>query len=241
MMKTSKTPLILLPTLAVSLAMLACSLPGASPTATVASPATLAPAPTATEVAAPTEEPTAAVTAAVSGDARDELIAAINAAKTAGPYHVVSSLTSPTTSVNEHGDVILPDKFHIFATINTLPEREYLIIGSNTWVGTGGTLTATQVDISSFVDAFINTFDPDKISNVVLVGTEDVNGTPAKHFTFTYTNNISGVDILSNVDMWVGVDNGLPIKQVIAGTANGNPYQAQQDITYDPSITIEAP
>jgi hypothetical protein len=76
---------------------------------------------------------------------------------------------------------------------------------------------------------------------VVLVGVEDLSGTSAKHFTFTYTNNISGTEIVNTVNMWVSVDSGLPIKQVIDGTANGTPYQAAQDITYDPSITIEAP
>lgn len=239
-MRALKTPWMFVPVLVLATAMLACAVPGApAPTATVA------PAPTdlpATEAPTAAAEPTeTATTVGAPSDAKAELVAAIQAALTAGPYSVVSSLTSATTSVNEHGDVILPDKFHLFATIGSAAEREYLIIGSASYIKVGDQWVQSPTDLSGMLQNFVNTFDPDKISDVVLVGTEDVSGTAAKHYTFTYTNDISGVTIQNTVNMWVGVDNGLPIKQVIDGTANGAPYEAAQTITYDPSITIEAP
>jgi hypothetical protein len=238
-----KRSLLVLPVVMLALTSLACAVPGApAPTATAA-PTVAAPPTDVPATVEPTAavEPTVEVTAAVSSDAKAELVAAIQAALTAGPYNVVSSLVSATTNVQEHGDVILPDKFHLFASLNGIPEREYLIVGGVSYTKVGDQWVQSPTDLSGFLQNFVNTFDPDKISNVILVGIEDLSGTSAKHFTFTYTNEISGVTIENTVNMWVGVDSGLPLKQVIDGTANGHPYQAIQTIKYDPTITIVAP
>jgi len=237
-MRTLKNRLMFVPVLMTSLAMLACAVPGTAPTATVVP--TVAAPPTDVPV---TEEPTAEVvpTEVVSGDARDELLRAIEAAKTSGPYRIVSSLVSGSTNVQEHGEVIPPDRYHLVATINTLPEREYIIIGPTTYLKAGDQWTSNTSDTAALVQGFINSFEPDQISDVSLLGIEDLNGVQAKHFQFTYTNTVSGVLITNTINMWVGVDNGLPLKQVIDGLSNGNPYHAEQTIEYDPSITIEAP
>ncbi len=225
--------LMLLPCLISALAMLAClGSPGTPPTATVAA------APTAT-VPAATAVPTAAGSS--SDDARAALLRALQASQTAGPYRVVSSITSGTSTIAMHGEVILPDRFHLFSSNAGAPEREYIIIGSATYAKVGDQWSQVQIDLSDLVDNFINSLNPENISDVRLVGPEDANGTPALAYTFIYTNTIGGVQITNSDETWVGLDNGLPVKQVVDGELNGTAYHTEQAVEYDPSITIEAP
>jgi hypothetical protein len=176
-----------------------------------------------------------------SVDARTAVLNAIQAHLTAGPYQVIASITSGTTTTAMHGEVVLPDKFHLFSTLSGGPEREYIIIGSTTYAKVGGQWAQLQIDLSGMLANFIDRLDPEAISDVRLVGSEDVNGTPTFVYIYTYTNTVEGTLITSKVKMWVGVDSGLPLKQVVNGEVNGVNYQSEQTITYNSSIIIEAP
>jgi hypothetical protein len=176
-----------------------------------------------------------------SVDARTAVLNAIQAHLTAGPYVVVASITSGTTSTAMHGEVILPDKFHLFSSLSGGPEREYIIIGSLTYAKVGGRWAKLQIDLSGMLANFINRLDPEAISDVRLVGPEDINGIPALAYTYTYTSTVQGTLITNKDEMWVGVDNGLPVKQVVDGELNGVVYHSEQTITYNPSVSIEAP
>jgi hypothetical protein len=214
----SRKSRILFPSLILSLAIAACA-----PT----------PAQTATPGSTPGETP--------SGDARTAVLRAIRAHLTAGPYRVVASTTAGENSVAMHGEVILPDRFHLFSSVSGAPEREYIIIGSATYANMNGHWSLLQIDLSSLLSIFIDRLDPDAISDVRLVGSDDVNGTPALAYTYTYTNTINGALITNQDGIWVGVDNGLPLKQVVDGEVSGTAYHSEQVIEYDSGITIEAP
>jgi hypothetical protein len=194
-------------------------------------------------IATPASTPTDSSTigSSPSVDARTAVLHAIQAHLTAGPYRVVASTTSGTTTTMMHGEVILPDRFHLFMSISGGAEREYIIIGSATYAKEGDQWLQLQIDLSGLLANFIDRLDPDAISDVRLVGPEEVNGTPALAYTYTYTSTIEGTLITNHDEMWVGVDNGLPIKQVIDGELNGTVYHMEQTIEYDASIIIEAP
>jgi hypothetical protein len=153
---------------------------------------------------------------------------------------VVSRISSGSSTTAMHGEVILPDRFHLFSSSAGV-EREYIIVGSATYARAGDEWHQVQLDLSSFIDSFINTLHPESISEVQLVGPQDVNGAPTLVYSFIYTNTIEGTLITNHDQTWVSVTSGLPVKQTVEGELNGTAYHTEQDIEYDPSITIEAP
>jgi len=174
-------------------------------------------------------------------DARAAVLQAIQAHLDAGPYRVVASITAGAATTAIHGEVILPDRFHLFSSNSGGPEREYIIIGSATYARMNGEWSPLQIDLSGLIANFIDHVDPETISDVRLAGPEDVNGTPALAYTYTYTNTIDGTLITSQGKIWVGAASGLPLKQAVDGEAGGTAYHSEQTIEYDSSITIEAP
>jgi hypothetical protein len=176
-----------------------------------------------------------------SGDARAAVLQAIQAHLAAGPYRVTASTTAGENTIAMHGEVILPDKFHLFSSVSGGPEREYIIIGPATYAHVNGVWSSLQLDLSGMVANFIDRLDPTTISDVVRVGPEDVNGTPAIAYTFTYTNTIDGALITNQDKLWVGMESGLPVKQAVDGDSDGTAYHSEQVIEYDSTITIEAP
>jgi hypothetical protein len=176
-----------------------------------------------------------------SGDARAAVLQAIQAHLTAGPYRVVASITAGAATTAMHGEVILPDRFHLFSSNSGGPEREYIIIGSATYAHVNGAWTPVQLDLSGMIANFIDRVDPTAISDVLLVGPDAVNGTPALAYTYTYTNTVNEALITNHDKIWVGTASGLPLKQVVDGEVSGTAYHSEQTIVYDSSITISAP
>ncbi|MGB7540317.1 MAG: hypothetical protein WBM17_17375 [Anaerolineales bacterium] len=185
--------------------------------------------------------PTPGSTPSPSGDARAAVLQAIQAHLAAGPYRVVAATTAGENTVAMHGEVILPDKFHLFSSVSGGPEREYIIIGSATYAHVNGQWTPVQIDLSGLIANFIDRLDPTAISDVLLAGPDAVNGTPALAYTYTYTNTVEGALITNHEKIWVGTSSGLPIKQVVDGEVSGTAYHSEQTIEYDSSITIAAP
>ncbi len=175
------------------------------------------------------------------GDARAAVLQAIQAHLTAGPYRVVASTTAGENTVAIRGEVVLPDKFHLFSSVSGGPEREYIIIGSATYAKVNGAWTPVQLDLSGLISEFIDRLDPTAISDVLLVGPNSVNGTPALAYTYTYAKTVNGAMITNHDEIWVGTSGGLPLKQVVDGEVSGTAYHSEQTIVYDSSITIVAP
>ena len=189
----------------------------------------------------PAGTPVPGSTALPSVDARTTVLQAIQAHLDAGPYRVVASITAGAALTAMHGEVILPDRFHLFSSNSGGPEREYIIIGSSTYAKMEGVWTPLRLDLSGMLANFIDRLDPAAISEVLFVGPEDVNGTPALAYTYTYTNTIDGSLIINHGKIWVGTAGGLPLRQVVDGEVSGTAYHSEQTIEYDSSITIEAP
>jgi hypothetical protein len=190
---------------------------------------------------APTPTPGPTTGGATPGDARAAVLQAIQAHLAAGPYRVVASTTAGDNTVAMHGEVILPDRFHLFSSVSGAPEREYIIIGPATYANMNGAWSPLPIDLSGMVANFIDRLDPAAISDVRLVGPDAVDGTPAIAYTYTYTNTVDGALIANHEKIWVGVASGLPVKQTVDGEAGGTAYHSEQVIEYDSGITIEAP
>ena len=74
-------------------------------------------------------------------------------------------------------------------------------------------------------------------TNVALVGTDTVNGTAAQ--VYAYTTRLDNQAI--SVKLWVDTATGLPVQIQSDSQRNGETVHGIETITYDPSITIDAP
>jgi hypothetical protein len=81
----------------------------------------------------------------------------------------------------------------------------------------------------------------DGIKDVKLAGPDSVNGVPSFVYTYTTSIDLGGSQITSNIKLWVGVANGLPLKQEVDGEFAGVKSHTVQLVEYDKTIKIEAP
>jgi hypothetical protein len=81
----------------------------------------------------------------------------------------------------------------------------------------------------------------DMIQTVKLIGTEILNGIPARIYEYTFAGDLSGVHTEGTSRLWVAEDDGLPIKQVTTGTSGGYSATTTQSIDYNPTLTVRAP
>ena len=211
-----------------------------TPADTVA-PTTAGPTLAATEAPAAipaTVAPT--VAAAPASNARQTVLNALTAVAQAGPYRVTSTTTTDKgNTVKMTGEIILPDRFHMVTN-----GRETIIVGKKTWVKQGDQWQEFPMDVGSVLSGMMGSMTPDvekSISDVQEIGPDTVNGTAAIVYQFTSAVDVGGQPIKSTVKVWIAKASGLPIQQEIEGDYGGIKSQTVQQITYDPSIKIEAP
>jgi hypothetical protein len=219
----------------------ATALPAATiaPVVTLAPEATVATAMTAVEATATTAPDTASQP---GGEA--VLLKALKAAQKAGPYRTTTMVESPSGSITVTGEIIPPDRIHLSNNFGG-QSSETTIIGSRLWTKAGDTWTEapSSPQITQTLDQFAK--DPEslgvKITNVKLVGQDTVNGTPASVYSYDSSFGEGADAYTANAKIWIGVANGLPLKQESTGAPGGVKSKTTQVIVYDPSITIEPP
>src|SRR3954454_6140006 len=207
--------------------------------ATTAPEATAAPEATVAETVNTTVA-TNATTAAESpgqsdGDAKAVLLKALKSAQKAGPYRTTTMVESASGSITITGEIIPPDRVHLSSNFGG-QSSETTIIGSRLWtkVGTTWTESPSSPQITQTLDQFAK--DPESlgvtIANVKLVGQDTVNGTPA--LVYSYDSSFGqGADAYTpNAQIWIGVANGLPLKQESSGAPGGVKSKTSQMIEY---------
>ena len=250
--------MLALPVMAFALAACGGSTPSSSapasggatsvPAATVASAATRAPAATAASTATSASAATPTTSpAAVSGSARDAVIAAMRKQLTVGPYRSKTKVTSDKTTMDIVGDVIPPDRMRVASTINGRVTEQIYIgnqgwnkIGAGAWTAVNSALITTtlmQINGSAFAD--IEAI----ITDVKSAGADTVDG--AKTLVYTYVSDLSKaatpMNLKSTIKVWINETTGLIVKNEISGTAAGVTSKTVQTVEYDKSITIEPP
>ncbi|MBN2086199.1 MAG: hypothetical protein JW748_13350 [Anaerolineales bacterium] len=120
------------------------------------------------------------------------------------------------------------------------PEREYIVIDPAAYAKKSGGRSSPRIDQSRMLANFVDRLDMETTATSGR-GPEDVTGTPALAYTFTYTNTVNGALITNHDKIRVGAASGLPVKQVVDGETSGTAYHSEQVIEHDSTITIEAP
>ena len=225
------------PTAATTAAPAVTPVPAATkaPAVATAIPPTVAPAATSAPAAAP----------APSGNAKEAIIAAMQATLKAGPYRTKSTIVSDSGTINMIGEFIPPDKLHTTMKAADF-EMENVIIGDQGWIKQNGKWAVSPMSGKTVLQSAFLALTTEQlditISDAKALGAEAVNGEPARVYTFTSTTDLgeSG-KIISAVKLWVNARSGLPVKQEIAGEAGGIKSNTVQMIEYDPTISVVPP
>ncbi len=181
---------------------------------------------------------TAAPVPLAGGDPKQAVFNAINAVQKAGPYRTHATITSGDKTITSSGEFIPPDRIHINAN-----GQEIIAIGSKGYTKVNGKWVASTMDASAFISSMQGglTQEVEKgMSDFQYVGPDILNGVPTSVYQFKEVFGSGSSQITSQVKMWINAQ-GLPVRQVIQGEFNGVKSQTVQDITYDPTIKIEAP
>lgn len=182
-----------------------------------------------------------ATSAAISGDPQTTVTNVLGDFTKAPPYHVTMTVTTSNSTLKMNADVILPDRYHI-TTDHSGKTSEMLIVGNKSYNKVNGQWVDSPFDIADLTASFTSAIGKDTtISNVQLMKTDTVNGKSANVYTFDSHYATQGLTIDASTTMWVGTDNGLPLKLEVDSTAAGIQSHTEEIIEYDPSITIEAP
>jgi hypothetical protein len=94
---------------------------------------------------------------------------------------------------------------------------------------------------SSFLDEPAINAVIQMIQTVKQVGTETLDGIPARIYEYTIAGDQMGVRTEGMSRLWVSENKGLPIKQVVNSKSGGRSTTATQIFQYDPAITVRAP
>ena len=227
----------------IALAASACdAVPGAPPATPTSAPTAIptrlpptnTPAPTNTPPPPPTTAPAVLPTAGSAVDALTKIFKGWASVKS---FRAKMTLTGPPTGTTEMNlQVVTPDRFHL-----TSQQMEIILIGTTVYLKLGNTWQ--KVPLPQGIDLSLanpKTFESQigASSDVKLVGTEVLNGTPT--IVYQYTADIKGPPaqkITSKV--WVGATDNLPRKIESSPSANQKTVIVFTD--YNANITVNPP
>jgi hypothetical protein len=174
------------------------------------------------------------------GDARETITTAMRKVRQAGPFHIHSlTTTEDGKNIVLDGDVILPDRFHI-----TSVEAEILIVANQTYSKQNGRWVDLKMDSGSLVSELIGSLSDQAIAGInraMLAHPETMDGIPTHEYKYQSNLNLSGEKYVSDNQIWISDSSGLPVHLETSGIIAGVQATTVQEITYNPSIQIEAP
>jgi hypothetical protein len=199
---------------------------------------------------APTTQPTspskATPASVLPDDPRAAVEYALRAQPKAFPFKVTTTSTGGSSQMDTTIEVESPQRIMMVSATNTVKLVDGKCFEQNsdgTWqdcsnpqAGASATASASSLLDESIVNAAIS-----MIKTVKLIGTETLNGIPARIYEYTMSGDQLGVQVDSTTRLWVSEVNGLPIKNETNSTAGGYSASFTQVITYDKSIKVQAP
>ena len=115
-------------------------------------------------------------------------------------------------------EFIPPDRKHIISIEENV---EYIVIGEKVYAktGTSGKWEATQIPSSAFLGEGEVTAEmiDEMISEVQWMRWDEIEGKAVQVYGYISTTNSSDIELHSQTELWVGVEDGLPYKMVIDG------------------------
>jgi hypothetical protein len=223
--------------------------PAAQPSATSEPQPTEPPAATATE--APTPLPTE-TPLPDSDQARTAILQGLLAvANQPNRMTVTTALQDGTTSTNII-ESVPPDRKRI---ISPEFDVEYVIIGEVVYMKVGGAWATVQIPAATFMGEPVTEESlTASISEPQFLRLDELDGMPVAVYGYQSTTTASGIELHSQVELWIGLADGLIHQMIsdgeslsVATEADGQsvslavPALSTTLIEYDASLTIEPP
>jgi hypothetical protein len=176
----------------------------------------------------------------VAADARDEVIAAMDAVIARPSYRATTTTTirgPETTVINATIDFIAPARFRI-----EVGKDEVLVLPGGNWRRSEGGWIPFAEDMSDVVasyspEAMRRSYE--RIRNVRRVGAETLEGCDATHFVYDAALGEPDRPMVVSADLWVCDRTGLPIRATTGDP--GGTVTAVVSYDFDVKITIPDP
>ncbi|MGI8639581.1 MAG: hypothetical protein ACR2MG_06465 [Pyrinomonadaceae bacterium] len=148
-----------------------------------------------------------------------------------------ANLTGNASNQNFNMDMqyTAPDRYYIKNDIS-----EIIIIGNDSYVNVEGNWKKVPMQMGDKIKELRNSFTEEgmkSLKDVEYIGKENLDGKEALAYRYkTETKDVPSV----NSKIWIGADNGLPLKIEIEKTGKGSALMTTS-YDYDKEIKIEAP
>ncbi len=194
--------------------------------------------------AAPTAAPTKAAstsgamaTPIVSGDAKDALLKVFAAQQAAKAYRATATVDSNGKTTHRTVEYVAPDRYHM-----KTDTAEVIIIGNKAYQNANGKWTENAA-LAGLFQPVLDEFKkmPVEMTDVKIVGTDDVNGVKAAVYQFNSSAKVGDQTVNSAVKVWANPANNLPVKQEVTGAFSGVKSTTTQTFDYDPNLKIDPP
>ncbi len=199
--------------------------------------------PTATSEPELTKAPEAET--AVSGDALPaEILAAFDALYGMDAWRANQTIEDADISMTNVIEYQAPDRYRMIMAATEDISMETIIIGDKMYQNLAGTWMENPFELGDQLSGMLS--DPREMmegsfEEFEFIGTEDVNGEPAKVYRFKVVDSSSGETLTTEIMLWVRVSDNLPVKQEMIFPGSDAPDKITQEYEYDIDITIEPP
>lgn len=218
-------------------------------------PATPEPSATPVPTATPTEAPTATPTETPLPDAEQSRATIVQSmlALNSQPNRmtVTTTLQDGTTSTNII-EFVPPDRKRI---VSPDVDMEYVIIGEVVYMKVAGMWITAQIPATTFMgEATTEETLTSTVSEPQFLRLDELDGRPMVVYGYQSTTVSEGIELHSQIEMWIGLADGLVYQMVTDGEtlsvstdANGQsvslavPAHTVTMIEYDSAISIEPP
>jgi hypothetical protein len=174
---------------------------------------------------------------------KEALLAAVAAEGAADHKRIVMQMTYDGKDVTQNWDIVAPDRF-CFRQRSQLSDMELCVIGRTVYGHEGAGWRQAPLGPASppaGTDDWVKKAFDNTLGKVSLVGTETVAGQAAKRYAAQvhYRDQVGA--FVGRADLWVSTASGLPVRATFSGTYGERPFKADKTVSYDPSLTLDAP
>lgn len=172
-----------------------------------------------------------------SSNPRDDVI---KASKKFTEQNSIQATIDMTGSTNMHMEFeyAAPDRYHI----KNAPSMEIIIIGKNTYLKVNGNWQKSPANLGDSIPKMRDAFTEEgmkSLTDVEYVGEDSIDGKDA--LLYRYKGNTIKDATAYDSKLWIGKDDGLPLKIEVDYPNGGVLKQMTTIYDYDTKVTIESP
>lgn len=175
-------------------------------------------------------------------DPKAEVFAAWDAMIAAKSYRSTVETSANSMQFKQTIEIIIPDRMRM----NGGPGGDMVVTPEGAWIRIpGGDWTAAPPGTAALSKQYLSPDFVDKakaaVKSVAALGTEEVNGKPARTYRVDQVMTTMGVESETSTKLFVDVASGRPVRQEIDAKAMGTSSRTVQDIEYVADLEIQAP